>query len=82
MPTGNPPPTERPWQVILEQIRSQNHATIEAVESLRAALVRRLESVDEDSRARDSLLELAVRDLIEALARLESRMSALERRRA
>jgi hypothetical protein len=81
MTTGNPR-AERSWQVILEQIRSQNHATIEAVESLRAALVQRLESVDEDSRARDSLLELAVRDLIEALARLESRVSALERRLA
>ena len=81
MPTGNPR-AERPWQVILEQIRSQNHATIEAVESLRAALVQRLESTDEDSRSRDSLLELAVRDLIEAMARLESRVSALERRLA
>jgi hypothetical protein len=76
------PGPERSWQVILEQIRSQNHATIEAVESLRAALVQRLETADEDSRSRDSLLELAVRDLIEALARLESRVSALERRLA
>lgn len=76
------PGAERSWQVILEQIRSQNHATIEAVESLRSALVQRLETADEDSRTRDSLLELAVRDLIEALARLESRVSALERRLA
>jgi hypothetical protein len=77
MPTEKPPAQER-WQVILEQIRAQNHVAIEAVENLRSAVDRELETADEDSRTRDSLLELAVRDLIEALARLEARISALE----
>jgi hypothetical protein len=77
MPTAKAPAEER-WQVILEQIRSQHHVAIEAVENLRSALDRELQTADEDSRTRDSLLELAVRDLIEALARLEARISALE----
>jgi hypothetical protein len=69
-------------ELLLEQIRSQNAATIEAVESMRQAIVRRLEGSEQECRDRDSLLELAVRDLIEALARLDERLAALERRRA
>jgi methyl-accepting chemotaxis protein len=49
--------------VLLEDIRSQNRATIEAVESTRAALEERIDRVDRDSRARDSVLETAIRDL-------------------
>ena len=49
--------------VILEDIRSQNRATIEAVEATRAALEERIDRVDRDSRERDLVLEAAVRDL-------------------
>ena len=155
--------SEPPWLVILEDIRSQNRATLEAVETSRmshdekldrfaqetrsrstvfataiqstnrtveslgqavestnksvAALDRRLEQsdeqnrlrfaaleaalqrIDQESRSRDASLELAVRDVkvavqqnsvdirdltgkVEALSRLEERVSALERRGA
>jgi hypothetical protein len=77
VPTEKAPSPER-WEVILEQIRAQNHAAIEAVENLRSAVDRELQTADDDSRTRDSLLELAVRDLIESLARLEARITALE----
>jgi chromosome segregation ATPase len=49
--------------VILEDIRSQNRATIEAVEATRAALEERIDRVDRDSQARDADLGTAVRSL-------------------
>jgi hypothetical protein len=49
--------------VILEDIRSQNRATIEAVEATRAALEERIDRGDRDSQARDSVLEAAIGDL-------------------
>src|SRR5687767_3688591 len=60
---------ELPWQgdrmrghgIILEEIRSQNRATIEAVAAFRVALEAKIDQVDRDSRARDALLESAVR---------------------
>ena len=79
---GRKGPEPTAADLLLENIRSQNAATIEAVESMRHAIVRRLEGSEQESRDRDSLLELAVRDLIEALARLDHRLSLLERRRA
>ena len=47
--------------IILEEIRSQNRATIEAVEAARVALEARIDHVDRGSRARDAVLEAAVR---------------------
>ena len=47
--------------IILEDIRSQNRATIEAVEATRAALEEKIEQVDRDSQARDAVLAAAVR---------------------
>lgn len=47
--------------IILEEIRSQNRATIEAVESARVALEARIDQVDRGSSSRDALLEAAVR---------------------
>ena len=47
--------------VILEEIRSQNRATIEAVEATRAALEAKIDEVDRNSQARDAVLEAAVR---------------------
>lgn len=51
------------WVIILEDVRSQNRATIEAVEASREALERRLDRVDAESRSRDASLELLIRDL-------------------
>jgi len=56
-------PAEPPWQVILEEIRSQNRATIEAVEASRLSLEQRIERLEQETRSRDSLLEAATRDL-------------------
>ncbi len=105
MPRRKQPPVP-PWPVILEDIRSPNRSTIEALEAARLSLEGRIERLDQDSRSRDSLLELAVRDVrlevqqntaairqnnldiqdlarsVAALARLEDRVSALERHRA
>jgi len=47
--------------VILEDIRSQNRATIEAVQATRAALEEKIDQVDRDSKARDGVLEAAIR---------------------
>jgi len=56
-------PSEPPWQVILEEIRSQNRATIEAVEASRLALEQRIDRIEQDSRSRDTALEMAIREL-------------------
>ncbi len=47
--------------VILEDIRSQNRATIEAVVATREALEAKIDQVDRNSQARDAVLEAAVR---------------------
>ncbi len=49
--------------VILEDMRSQNRATIEAVAAFRGSIEERIDRLDRESRSRDSLLELAIRDL-------------------
>jgi hypothetical protein len=56
-------PPAPPWQVILEEIRSQNRATIEAVEASRASLEHRIELLERDTNVRDATLEMAVREL-------------------
>jgi hypothetical protein len=54
---------EPPWQVILEEIRSQNRATIEAVEASRTVLEQRIERLERETSTRDAALEMAVREL-------------------
>jgi cell division protein FtsB len=49
--------------LLLEDMRSQNRATIEAVEAVRLALEQRIERLEQDTRSRDALLELAIREL-------------------
>jgi hypothetical protein len=51
------------WQVILEEIRSQNRTTLEAVDGSRQAVEERLQRMDQDVRARMTLLQDAVRAL-------------------
>jgi hypothetical protein len=51
------------WQVILEEIRSQNRATLEAVDGSRQAVEERLQRMDQDVRARMTLLQDAVKAL-------------------
>jgi hypothetical protein len=69
MPTRKQPP-EPPWQrvldelrshgVLLEDMRSQNRATIEAVEASRVGLERRIEQSDQENRARFAAVEAAL----------------------
>jgi hypothetical protein len=49
--------------LLLEDMRSQNRATIEAVEVSRQALERRIDRLQQETSSRDALLEVAVRDL-------------------
>lgn len=49
--------------ILLEEMRSQNHATIEAVEATRLALEQRIDRLEQETGARDRALELAIKDL-------------------
>lgn len=55
------PPSEPPWQVILEDIRSQNRATIEAVEASRVEMNARFDHEHEEADARFTVVEAALR---------------------
>jgi hypothetical protein len=51
------------WQAILEDIRSQNRTTVEAIEAFRASIEERIERLDRESRQRDDTLALAIGEL-------------------
>jgi archaellum component FlaC len=64
---GKKPPPKKPraasgpaWQVILEEMRSQNRATIEAVQSTRTELKQEIAELRENTTARFQTLESAV----------------------
>jgi uncharacterized coiled-coil DUF342 family protein len=79
MPRKQPPkPTEPPWQIILEEIRSQNRATIEAVEVSREALERRIERLEQETRARDGMHEMAIRELKLEVRQLQGDLRSLQ----
>ena len=66
MPTRkkpSPSSEQPPWQIILEEIRSQNRATIEAVEASRTALELRIERLERETSGRDAAMEMAIREL-------------------
>ena len=77
MPTKKKP--EPPWEVILEEIRSQNRATIEAVEVNRETLERRFDHLE----GRSDRLEQRQDHLDASIVRVEKsligRMDDLER---
>jgi chromosome segregation ATPase len=65
---GKKPPSKDPqaapgpdWQVILEEMRSQNSATIEAVQGLREEVKRDIAELRQDTNAGFQVLESAVR---------------------
>jgi ribosome-associated translation inhibitor RaiA len=51
------------WQVIVEEMRSQNRATIEVVEAFRMSIEERIERLDRESHDRDSMLAQAISGL-------------------
>jgi protein-disulfide isomerase-like protein with CxxC motif len=55
------PPSAPQWQVILEEIRSENRATLEAVLTFRTTLESGLDRVEQQSQARDDLAFQAIR---------------------
>jgi chromosome segregation ATPase len=57
------PPSAPEWQVSLEDIRSQNRSTLEAVEAFRSSFEQRMDRVEHESRDRDATLALAIADL-------------------
>lgn len=60
-PSPKAPEPAPPWQLILEEMRSQNRATIEAVEASRTTLERELHQMREQTNARLEVLEAGVR---------------------
>ena len=84
MPTKKKP--EPPWQVILEEIRSQNRATIEAVEVNRESLEQQIEQLRRETGARLENIELAIGASREAIegnrAAIEGNREAIEGNRA
>lgn len=50
-------------RALMQDIRSDNRTTIEAVEATRVALEQRLDRLDQESHARNATLELAIHDL-------------------
>lgn len=77
MPRKNQPPGPA-WQVILEEIRSQNRSTIEAVDATRVALEQRIESLDRDTRSRDAVLEAAIQESLSRVSILEAAIQRLD----
>jgi hypothetical protein len=51
-----------PWQVIVEEMRSQNRATLEAIARCRASIEGRLDRIEREWRDRDATLALAIAD--------------------
>ena len=72
------------WQVILEEMRSQNRATIEHVDMIRTSLEQRIDRLDQDTRIRDAALEMAIQELTRRfdtiVLPLEGRVTAIEKR--
>lgn len=77
MPARKQPPSP-PWQVILEEIRSQNRLTIEAVETSRASLEERINRLEQESRSRGSMLEMAIRELRLTVQQLQGDVKSVQ----
>lgn len=84
-----PRPTEPTWQVILEEMRSQNRATIDAVDARAREIKTELTQFREQTNARLEVLEAAVRQnstdirhlAVKVERGLDERVTVLERRR-
>lgn len=74
---GRPEPR---WVVIVEEIRSQNRATLEAVESSRVATEQRIDRFEEKTDSRLTMAEAAIRSTNENLAALRTQVQTLDTR--
>ena len=81
MPSKEQPPAPQ-WQVILEDIHSQNRSTIEAVDASRVAFEQRFDRLEEGTRSRFTVVEAALQSTnkgVESLQKaVESTQEALE----
>ncbi len=73
-----PSKSEPPWQVILEEIRSQNRPTIEAVEASRTALEQRIERLEGETGTRFHVVDMALRELRIEIRQLQGDVRGLE----
>ena len=71
-------PPEPPWQVILEDMRSQNRATIEAVEASRVEMNARFDHQHEQRDARFTVVEAAIRAVASDVAVLKTDVAVLK----
>jgi hypothetical protein len=69
-----------PWQVIAEDMRSLNRATIEAVEASRLALDARIDRFEQKTDSRFTVVEAAIQSNTKGMAALDQRMGSVERR--
>lgn len=73
-----------PWQVILEEMRSQNRATIEHAEVTRVSLEQRMDRAEHNLGTRITSLETAFRELTRRfdtlVVPLDARVTAIEKR--
>lgn len=72
-------PSAPQWQVILEEIRSENRATLEAVLALRTTFEMRMDRVEREGRERDDLLTRAVGDIGLEVRQHSSELTELKR---
>ena len=68
------------WVVILEDIRSQNRATLEAVGASHTALAERIDRFEERTESRFDVVEAAIQSNTRGIAGLDQRMGSLEGR--
>jgi hypothetical protein len=77
MPSKKGRPEPR-WLVILEDIRSQNRSTLEAVEASRVAMVGRIDRFEQKTESRFTVVEAAIQSNNMRIASLEGKFGTLE----
>jgi chromosome segregation ATPase len=70
--------SEPPWLVILEDIRSQNRATLEAVEASRTSYDEKLDRFAQETRSRFTVVETAIQSTNRTVELLGPQVGSLE----
>jgi chromosome segregation ATPase len=71
---------EPPWQVILEDIRSHNRTTLEAVQASHVVLTDRIDRFEERTESRFTVIEAAIQSNTKAITGLDRRVGSVESR--
>lgn len=72
---GRPEPR---WLTILEDIRSQNRSTLEAVEASRVAFDQRIDRFEQKTESRFTVVETAIQSTNRTVESIERRLAVLE----